>query len=360
MKTIVQVVQHLRPGGLEVMALEFMNFSRHRHNMKIVSLEGDLESAIKAWPRLDSYKDQLIFMNKPAGFTLPLIRDLKKTLKNLQADVVHTHHIGPYFYGGIASRLCGIPHMHTEHDAWHYNNRRHRQLHRLVSLVASPVKVADADIVADNMRNLPGNRDLRVIKNGVDVSRFVPGVKHHARRAFGLPQNAKLLGASGRLEEVKGHGVLIAALAALPQNFHLAIAGSGSLAEQLKNQARNLSVEKRVHFLGHVEDMPRFYQALDLFCLPSFNEGFPLAPLEAQACGIPAAVTDVGGATETLCPESGLVLRAGDPAEMAIRICSYIAHPPAACPREFVKSNADVRGMARAYDSLAEGMCYGA
>lgn len=68
MKTIIQVVQHLRPGGLEVIALEFMRFSSHGKRMKIVSLEGDKESAIKAWPRLEACKDQLIFLTSQKVF----------------------------------------------------------------------------------------------------------------------------------------------------------------------------------------------------------------------------------------------------------------------------------------------------
>ncbi|CZF81131.1 GDP-mannose-dependent alpha-(1-6)-phosphatidylinositol monomannoside mannosyltransferase [Grimontia celer] len=359
MKTIVQVVQHLRPGGLEVMALELMNFSTFRHNMKIVSLEGDMESAIAAWPRLEAYKNQLIFLDKQPGLSFALVKQLRNLLSELKADVVHTHHIGPFFYGGLASRLNGIAHMHTEHDAWHYNDKRHRLLHRIVSLVANPVEVADADIVAQGMMDLPGIHQLKVIKNGIDTSRFIPGDKFKARNALNLPSGVKLIGASGRLEEVKGHSILIEAMADLPAHYHLVIAGSGSLESALKAQAERLAIDHRVHFLGHVENMPMFYQSLDLFCLPSFNEGFPLAPLEAQSCGIPTAVTDVGGAVETLCPQTGLVLKAGDPEAMAEKILPFLYESRLHTPRDFVMSHADVRKMAKAYDSLTEGLCYG-
>ncbi|WP_039850174.1 MULTISPECIES: glycosyltransferase [Grimontia] len=359
MKTIVQVVQHLRPGGLEVMALELMNFSTFRNNMKIVSLEGNLESAIAAWPRLEAHKDQLIFLNKQPGLSYALVKQLKRVLRELKADVVHTHHIGPFFYGGLASRLNGMAHMHTEHDAWHYSEKSHRLLHRIVSLIAKPVEVADADIVAQGMMDLPGIHQLKVIKNGIDTSRFIPGDKFKARKALNLPSGVKLIGASGRLEEVKGHGVLIEAMADLPAHYHLAIAGSGSLESALKDQAERLAIDHRVHFLGHVESMPTFYQSLDLFCLPSFNEGFPLAPLEAQSCGIPTAVTDVGGAVETLCPKTGLLLKAGDSADMAEKILPFLYESRTQNPRDFVMCHADVRNMAKAYDSLAEGLSYG-
>ncbi|MGF1706375.1 glycosyltransferase [Enterovibrio baiacu] len=355
MKTIIQVVQHLRPGGLEVMALEFMRFSSHGKRMKIVSLEGDKESAIKAWPRLEACRDQLIFLNKPEGFSLALIQQLKQLLIELNADVVHTHHIGPYFYAGIASRLAGISLIHTEHDAWHYNDKRHQLLQKIVRLVANPTLVADADVVANALNTMPGMAGVRVIKNGIDVDKYSPGNKQFARKFFNLPKDVKLIGASGRLEDVKGHRVLIEAMATLPENTHLTIAGIGTLENELRELAKSLNVDKRVHFLGYVDDMPRFYQALDLFCLPSFNEGFPLAPLEAQACGIPAAVTNVGGAVETLCPQTGVILKAGDAKDMAEKMLPFLYERLIASPREFVTNSADIRTMASAYDALAEG-----
>ncbi|WP_028021821.1 glycosyltransferase [Enterovibrio calviensis] len=360
MKTIVQVVQHLKPGGLEVMALELMKFSNHGHAMKIVSLEGDAETAIAAWPRLREFEDQLVFMNKAPEFSLSPVLALKNILTSLNADLIHTHHIGPYFYGGLAAFLSKIPHVHTEHDAWHYSNKRHQVLHRIVSFFGKPVCVADADIVAHALSSLSGMQDVLVIKNGVDTSKYIPGHKPTARAAMKLPNAIKLVGASGRLEEVKGHSVLISAMAELPNHVHLVIAGSGSMEATLKDQANQLNLSERVHFLGHVENMPKFYQSLDLFCLPSFNEGFPLAPLEAQACGIPTAVTNVGGASETLCPESGCLLKAGDASDMAEKIIHCLHGATPSNPRAFVTNHADIRTMASAYDSLTEGLCHGA
>ncbi|MCV5754523.1 glycosyltransferase, partial [Escherichia coli] len=81
--------------------------------------------------------------------------------------------------------------------------------------------------------------------------------------------------------------VLIEAFSHLESHTHLAIAGDGSQREQLEHLVRTLKLEQRVTFLGLVDDMPSFYQSLDLFCLPSLQEGFPLSTLEAQACDIP-------------------------------------------------------------------------
>ncbi|WP_190319689.1 glycosyltransferase [Candidatus Enterovibrio altilux] len=355
MKTIIQVVQHLKPGGIEVMALELMRFSNYKKCMKIISLEGNKSKAIKAWPRLNTLQNKLIFLNKSEGFSLSLIRRLNKLFVELSADIIHTHHIGPYFYAGIASRLAGASLIHTEHDAWHYSDKRHQLLHKVISMITTPKLVADADIVANAVNAMSGTSNIQVIKNGVDIDLYSPGDKNKARDCLNLPQDMKLIGTSGRLEDVKGHRILIEAMMYLPLSTYLAIAGIGSLENKLRELASNLNVAERVRFLGYIDNMPRFYQALDLFCLPSFNEGYPLAPLEAQACGIPTAVTNVGGATETLCPRTGVVLKAGDAENMATQISLLFNQCLAISPRQFVTSMADIRTMASAYDALVEG-----
>ncbi|MBL4588522.1 MAG: glycosyltransferase, partial [Alphaproteobacteria bacterium] len=105
-KVIVHVVQHLCPGGIEVLALNM-----HKHSKAqtfIVSLEGTKKKAIREWPALEVYKDNILFMNKKSGISLKTILKLCVLLRRLKADVVHTHHIGPLLYGGVAAKLTSI------------------------------------------------------------------------------------------------------------------------------------------------------------------------------------------------------------------------------------------------------------
>ncbi|NMS58161.1 glycosyltransferase, partial [Vibrio parahaemolyticus] len=112
---------------------------------------------------------------------------------------------------------------------------------------------------------------------------FKSGDQTATRHLFELPTDKIVIGVAGRLEAVKGHKALIEAFSHLTPNTHLAIAGDGSQRAQLEAQVRTFKLEDRVTFLGLVDDMPSFYQSLDLFCLPSLQEGFPLSTLEAQA-----------------------------------------------------------------------------
>lgn len=353
MKPYVQVVQHLRPGGIETMALDLLTHCGADEAGYILSLEGNRDEALTRWPRLVPVAGKLIFLDKPAGFRPGVILRLARMFWEMKVHCVHSHHIGPLLYAGIAARLAGVPYrIHTEHDAWHLNDEKRRNLQRKVLWLARPQLVADAETVAEGIRRNLGRDDFAVIHNGIDTGRFQPGDRGAARVALGLPSDVSLVGCSGRLEEVKGQKVLLQALAQLPDGVHIALAGIGSTEAALRAQAKDLSIGQRVHFLGRIDAMPSFYQALDLFCLPSFQEGMPLSPLEAQACGIPALVTDAGGSRETLCPASGKLVPVGDPQAMAKAIAEMLGHSGGVNPREFVKQEGDLERMANAYAKL--------
>ena len=353
-KVTLQVVQHLHPGGIETMALDLMRFTEQGQEVHVVSLEGEKGAALAAWKRLVPLAERLHFLEKPPGVSLPTLFRLRRLIRVLDPEVVHTHHIGPMLYGGLAARLAGVRRViHTEHDAWHLRRAPERKRQSLIIALVRPTLVADARVVAQELKAIYPGRRFQVIANGIDTERFTPGDKSAARRSLGLPEGVPLIGCAARLEEVKGHDVLLTALNLMPADVHVALAGSGSLEDSLRSRARKLGIAGRVHFLGNVEDMPAFYRAIDVFCLPSNREGMPLSPLEAQACGTPCVVTDVGGSREALCPATGTFVPPRAPGLMAASLERHLESTPPVSPREFVLARGDVRRMARAYRELA-------
>ena len=350
MKTVIQVVQHLRPGGIETMALDLATFCQGEGNPLIISLEGDRESALAAWPKLIPHAERLIFLQKSSGLQPSLVMRLYRLFKSLDVVAVHTHHIGPLIYAGLAARMAGIKQLvHTEHDAWHLNDNRRKNLQRTIIKITHPILVADAQTVADEMGKKLNTKQISIVNNGIDTEHFIPGDQRLARQHLGLPQGVPIIGCSGRLETVKGQEQLIMALACISYDVHLALAGIGSTEIALRSLVSELGLSNRVHFLGRIDNMPQFYQALSLFCLPSLNEGFPLSPLEAQACNIPTAVTNVGGSHETLCPDSGELLPNNDFLNMARTLDHMLLHASKKHPREFITHKFDVRLMAQRY-----------
>ena len=366
---IVHIVQHLVPGGLEVMVLELARAQSHHHKVLVISLEGDEARAKAAWPHLARETTPLMFLGKRPGLDLGLPLRLARVLRNVGAIGIHTHHIGPLLYSGLAARLHrNLRRIHTEHDAWHLKNRKRRILARFATEFANPILVADAPHVADAVVEAFGeaHRPL-VILNGVDTDRFAPGDGVAARRALGLPERGSIIGIAARLEKVKGVDIALEALSLLP-DVKLAIAGSGSERENLRQITEKLHISDRVIWLGHVDDTALLYQAVDAVCLPSRAEGLPLALLEAQSCGRVVVASRVGGVPAAIDPHSGVLVPSEDPAALADGIRSALARslllslcqddtlrPGSGDPRGFVIRTASLDAMETAYTNLMIG-----
>jgi glycosyltransferase involved in cell wall biosynthesis len=351
-EVVVQVVQHLRPGGLEVMALDLLRQAPAGVRVHLVSLDGDRVAALAAWPRLAEVEADLTFLGKRPGRDPRLVMKLARLLRSLQATAVQTHHIGPLLYGGLAARLAGVPRLvHVEHDAWHLADPADARLHRRLVRWLRPTIVAVSATVATAVERHLGQAGIAVIANGVDTVRYAPGDRSAARRALGLPEAPTVVGCAARLEPVKGHADLLEAAVRLPEDVHLALAGDGSTGHALRQRAEELGIHHRVHFLGKVDEMPVFYRAIDRFCLASHAEGLPLAPLEAQASGVPVVLTEVGGMAEAICPRSGVLARPRDPKGLAAALAASL-RTPANDPRPFVVARHDLGRVAAAHYRL--------
>lgn len=355
MKTIIHVVQHLSPGGLEAMVLDMLEFSNPNHHTLVVSLEGQILSTIENWPRLQKYKEKVICLDKPAGISMKTVKQLMAIFDRYNVDVVHSHHIGPMLYSSLAAKLSTkVQHIHTEHDAWHLNEKKDRYIQKLILFLSKPKLVADANFVKKALNNIFKNYPIYTIKNGIDPYKFNVGNKREAQKALGirLPNHAIIIGNAARLESVKGQSNLIESMLFLDKNYHLLLAGSGSEKENLQSLVKQCKLEDRVHFLGHIDHMPTFYQALDVFCLPSNNEGFPLSTLEAQSCGIPCVANDVGGVSETLCPQHSELVNSNLPIALTYAINNIAKRTLQGSPREFILNHNNAKSMANAYEAL--------
>jgi glycosyltransferase involved in cell wall biosynthesis len=130
-----------------------------------------------------------------------------------------------------------------------------------------------------------------------------------------------------RLAPQKGIGVLLRAAAELP-NVSFIVAGEGPERHALESQARSLGVSDRVAFSGFQSDPAALLASADLFVLPSFEEGLPLALLEAMAVGTPVVATAIGGTDEVVTHgEHGLLVPPGDAAALASAIGALLRDP---------------------------------
>lgn len=168
------------------------------------------------------------------------------------------------------------------------------------------IGVSGALVEAIRALDVPAER-LRVIRNGVDLERFQPVDRAEARCRLGIDGRPVLLSV-GQLIELKGHHLIIDALAKLRHAFPqvtLLIAGTGPERAALEARASELGVRERVKFAGAVSnaDLRAWYGAADLMILASSREGWANVLLESMACGTPVVATRVGGNPEVVADE---------------------------------------------------------
>ena len=123
------------------------------------------------------------------------------------------------------------------------------------------------------------------------------------KKELGLPLNKKILLSSGELIKRKNHETVIRALAQLKNkfdDFHYIICGHGVLNDYLHTPAKQLDIADRVTFLGYRNDIFEIYQIADLFVFPSFQEGLPMALLEAMASGLPVVCSNIRGCSDLM------------------------------------------------------------
>ncbi|GIC79175.1 glycosyltransferase [Moritella sp. F3] len=350
MKIMVEIIQHLKPGGIEKLVLDIMRLQEPEVEVYIVALEGEELACLQHWPALKSYQDRLIFLDKEPGFKLSTIKRLKKVLTNLRADIIHTHHIGPLLYGVMATlRLQSIQHIHTEHDAWHLRDNKQLQMTKLMLRLKHITLVADADTVGMQLSQVLGRGVNPVtILNGIDTEKFSPSLSHsrykHNTRVFKI-------GCAARLVKEKSLDVLIKSIANIP-DVELYIAGDGPEKQNLNKLVLELDLSTKVKFIGYTDDMVGFYHQLDLFVLTSSNEGLPLSILESQSCNVPVLCSDVGAVHEGVCQNTGHLIRLNTVNEFHIAIQAQMKRTSEYYPRDFITKHFDIRMMIKAYNQL--------
>lgn len=135
------------------------------------------------------------------------------------------------------------------------------------------------------------SRQYRLITNAIDVEKFIydESVRMKMRRQYNL-EHKKVIGHVGRFMTQKNHTFLLDVFACLHEkepSTTLVLLGDGELMEEMKKKAQELNVVDSVLFVGNVNNANEWYQAFDLFILPSIYEGLPVVGIEAQAAGLP-------------------------------------------------------------------------
>jgi glycosyltransferase involved in cell wall biosynthesis len=271
-----------------------------------------------------------------------LTGEIRRVLRDNRIDVLHTHGGFAGVFGRRAAIRAGTPVVvHTIHGI-HYLHYRNRILKRLLILLErrqsrrtdAVVLVSEADLAQAARHKLAGESRLRLIRNGIEARRFVPGPEGE-RRLLELRTKLKLdppvVGSIARLHRQKGIINLLLASEAVGRvrpEARIVVIGGGPLENKMRRFARDKGWGRSVSLLGARGDAADFLPLFDVFVLPSLWEGLPLVLIEAAASGKPIVATDIGGVREVIRPgETGLLVPPGEPGALAEAILRLLGDP---------------------------------
>lgn len=261
----------------------------------------------------------------------PMCPELFTIIRRVRPDLVHVHHPHPLAMLAYLATGSGIPCV----IGYHSDIVRQRVLGLAVAPILRATLARSAAILVASPQYLDSSRVLQAFREKCHVvpygfepvapARLDPHVVAALRAQFG----PRLVLAVGRLTAYKGFEYLVRAMATV--DARLVIVGEGPCRPALERLISTLALQDRVALLGSVPDVAPYYEACDVFVLPSItrNEAFGLVQLEAMAAGKPVVNTTIDSGVTYASPSgvTGQAVPPADPGALADAIRGLLADP---------------------------------
>jgi glycosyltransferase involved in cell wall biosynthesis len=316
---IAVLVPDLRTGGAERLLVDFASILRDREEDVSLDVLGLRDGSIRE--ELEAVGCTVTVVRSTGRVDPAAIIRLRRELRRIKPSLVHAHLPRAGIFGRIASLGSSTPLVYTEHSSWEQHHLLTRILNQRTYHLNTAV-VAISEMVRTSLLNrtsFPANR-IVTIRNG--VAPYTEHLsRHEAAERMYLPTDALIIGCTANLMPRKGQALLLEAFAKLDAvgALYCVLIGRDEGAEkELRLLAHRLGIADRCRFLGFRADARSLLAAIDIFVLPSWLEGLPVALLEAMEAGRAVVATSVGGIPEVLIhEETGLLVQPGDSAQLA-------------------------------------------
>lgn len=358
---ILLLTTHFNVGGI---SKYLVNLSRgliqKGHNVVIASSPGDfistLDKRVSFFPLNIKTKSELspkIFLAFP---------ELIKLVRQRKIEIIHAQTRVSQVLAFYLSKVSGIPYLSTSHGF--FKPRLGRRLFpcwgERVIAISQPVK----EHLIRDFKTEPFK--IVLIPNGVRIKDdlSLPDFRV-GRRKYGLKEEVDVIGFMGRLSPVKGIKYLIMAMSHVLKtkpNAQLIIVGEGKIKQELKNLTKELGIVNSVFFLGTIANTDEVFSLIDIFALPSLQEGLGLSLLEAMAMAKPVIGSEVGGILDVIQKEeNGLLVSPGDARELSKAIIELLDNKEKAREmgkkaRETVREKFSLERMVEDTEKVYEGI----
>jgi glycosyltransferase involved in cell wall biosynthesis len=297
-------------------------------------------------------------------FDTKTIRHIQSCARQNGIELLHSHGYKSNFYGYLATRKLRVDTIATCHG-WPGSSLALQVYYRLDKFLLRKfdrvIAVSETMVSLLEVAGIPTDK-ISLVSNGVDTVRFQSS--NDARKPCSYAGSRKRVGVVARLSKEKGIPFLLTAAKDVLQEFpdaEFCLIGDGPERGHLESLARELGIENNVKFWGSRTDMPAVYAQLDLFVLPSLQEGLPMAVLEALAAGKPVIATRVGAIPKLVIPgKTGILIEAGDATAIRNAISVYLRDPGiglefGANGAKHIRENYSAIGMAKSYLEIYRG-----
>jgi sugar transferase (PEP-CTERM/EpsH1 system associated) len=315
---ILHVISYMGRGGAEMGILKLIDGLGEKFEQRICTMRGYDASFVRS----NFSEEKMYVAGSPAlKLQFPLFR-LVRILRQYCPHIVHTRNWGA-IEAVVAAKLAGVPVViHSEHgyevDMFAGLPMRRRLFRRAAYAMGDAVFALTKELRNFHARQAwVSPESIGVIYNGVDTERFAPCEKTRLtmRKELGLPGQSFVIGSVGRLVPIKDHATLLKAAALLAGkgiDVRVLLVGQGPEREKLEHLAAE-PLRGKVCFAGDSGRVPEMLNAMDVFVLPSLNEGMSNTLLEAMASGLPVLATNVGGNPEIVQDNAdGCLFKPGD------------------------------------------------
>ncbi len=316
-------------GGSGVVATELGKaLAKNNHQVHFITYQQP--------PRLDFFNEN-VFYHEVSVPTYPLFQfppyesalasEMVNVVLNENVDLLHVHYAIPHASAAFMAKMIlrsqgrTVPVVTTLHGTDITLVGKDESYEPVVTFSINEsdgVTSVSEDLKRDTYKHFKITREIEVIPNFIDLTRFKRQDKDHFKRAI-CPNGEKLLVHTSNFRRVKRMDDAVKIFYHVQQQIpaKLLLVGDGPERGRIEKLVKELGIYDSVRFLGKLDAVEEVLSVADLFLMPSENESFGLAALEALACEVPLITTNVGGLPELNIPGvTGFLSNVGDVDEM--------------------------------------------
>ena len=353
---ILETIRQGKVGGGETHVLELCtNLNKILYEVVVLSFtNGPMVEEL----RKRGIRTEVIYTE--TGFDFRVWRKVLKFIQSEKFDIIHAHGTRAMSNVFWASKRLGLPLIYTVHG-WSFHPDQSFVIHKVRELseffltsVATKTICVSKNNETDGIKRFNMKRS-KVIYNAIDLEKFNPEKEFKdIRGEFGIPADQIIIGFVLRITLQKDPLTMIRAMKILcdkKNNVMLLMVGDGDLKEETLKLTHELKLNDKVIFKPFRSDIPDILNAIDIYCLPSLWEGFPIGVLEAMAMKKCVVASPVDGTIELVKDkETGLLIETKNAekwAETLLLLCNDKdeRYRLAANSANFVRNNFEIKNL---------------